>query len=92
MSGRLCRGDSGVDAQVLEERLHADAEIFVVAVDGGPAGGLASSALGAADAGEDGGDDLVTQGEQGRDGARGQGRDVVAAGPPEPGDQTFAAG
>jgi hypothetical protein len=80
-----------VDAQVLEERLHADAEIFIVPVDGGPGGGLASLALGAADAGEDGGDDLVAQGEQGGDGARGQGRDVVAAGPPEFGDQAFAA-
>ena len=45
----LCRGDGGVDAEVLEERLHADAEIFIVAVDRGPDDGLASSALGAAD-------------------------------------------
>src|SRR6266571_1880781 len=91
MPGRLCRGEGGVDAQVLEERLHADAEIFIVAVDGGPDGGFASSALGAADAGEDGGDDLITQGEQGSDGARGRARDVVAAGSPELGDQAFAA-
>jgi hypothetical protein len=35
-----------VDAQVLEKRLHADAEIFIVAVDGPPDDGLASSTLG----------------------------------------------
>lgn len=34
-----------MDAQVLEECLHADAEIFIVAVGGGPDGGLASFAF-----------------------------------------------
>jgi hypothetical protein len=42
------RGD--VNAQVLEESLHADAEIFIVPVDNRPAGGLASPALRAVDA------------------------------------------
>ena len=39
-----------------------------------------ASHLRAADPGEDRGDDLVAEGEQGGDGARSQGRDVVAAG------------
>ncbi len=51
----------------MEERLHADAEGLVVAVDKCPVRGLASAA-GAADAGEDRGDDLVAEGEQGGDG------------------------
>jgi hypothetical protein len=63
----------------VEEGLHADAEGFVVAVDAGPVCRFASAA-GAADACEDGGDDLVTQREQGGDGAGCLGRDVVAAG------------
>jgi hypothetical protein len=63
----------------VEEGLHADAEGLVVAVHAGPGGGLASHA-GAADPGEDRGDDLVAEGEQGGDGAGGAGRDVVAAG------------
>ena len=46
---------------------------------------------GAACAGEDGGDDLVAQGEQGGDGARGLRRDVVAAGAAGQGDELFAA-
>jgi hypothetical protein len=46
MHGCLYREEGGVDAQVLEERLHADEEGLVVAVDGGPVGGPASSALG----------------------------------------------
>ena len=64
----------------MEEVLHADAEGLVVAVDGGPVGGFAAAA-GAADAGEDGGDDLVAEGEEGRDSAGRLGRDVLAAGP-----------
>lgn len=43
----------GLDGEVAEEGLHGDAELFVVAVDAGPRGGLAAEA-GAADAGEDG--------------------------------------
>jgi hypothetical protein len=61
------RGDRR-DPEVVEEGLHADAEGFVVAVDDGPVRGFASAA-GAADAGEDRGDDLVAEGEQGSDGA-----------------------
>lgn len=59
--------------------MHGDADLFVVLVDGGPVGGLAAEA-GAADAGEDGGDDMLAEGEQGGDGAGGVGGDVVAAG------------
>ena len=51
-----------------------------MAVDGGPVGGFAAAA-GAADAGEDRGDDLVAEGEEGGDSAGRLGRDVVAAGP-----------
>ena len=70
--------------------MHIDAESFVVTVDAGPVRGFASHA-GAADAGEDRGDDLVAEGEQGGDGARGAGRDVVAAGPAGFVDELFAA-
>src|SRR5258708_24500048 len=66
------------DAEVAEERLHADAEGLVVAVDGGPVRWHASAAR-AAHAREDGGDDLVAEGEQGGDGAGRLGRGVVAA-------------
>ena len=62
----------------MEEDLHADAEALVVTVDSGPAGGLAAHA-GAADAGDDRGDDLVAEGEQRRDRAGGVGRDAVTA-------------
>ena len=60
--------------------MHADAQGLVVAVGGGPDSGLASHP-GAADSGQDRGDDLVAEGEQGADGAGGGWRDVVAAGP-----------
>ena len=53
----------------LEEGLHVDADLLVVAVDAGPGDGLASHP-GAADAGEDGPDDVLAQGQQGGDGAR----------------------
>ena len=65
---------------MVEERLHVDADLLVVAVDGGPGCGFAAHA-GAAHAGEDGGDDLVAEGEQGGDGTGRVGRDVAAAGP-----------
>src|SRR6266568_837511 len=84
--GRDCRGDAGV----VEEGLHGDAEALVVAVDAGPVRGLASPA-GAADPGQDGGDDLVAEGEQGGDGAGRLGRDVVAAGPAGLGGEVLAA-
>ena len=64
------RQRSRCDAEVLEEGLHADAEGFVVAVDGGPGGGFAALA-GAADAGQDRGDDLVAEGQHGGDGTGG---------------------
>jgi hypothetical protein len=86
----LCGCCDGRDAEVVEEGLHAGAEGFVVAVDGSPVGGLASYA-GAADPGQDGGDDLVAEGEQGGDGAGGVGRDVVAAGAAGFGGQALAA-
>lgn len=58
----LCRkrllGGGGGDAEVVEEGLHVDAELSVVAVYGGPRCGFASEAW-AADTGEDGGDDLL---------------------------------
>jgi len=43
------------------------------------------------DAGENGGDDLVPEGEQRRDGAGGLPGDVVAAGPAGFDDEAFAA-
>lgn len=58
----------------MDEGLHVDAEGFVVAVDEGPGGGFASQAW-AADTGQDGCDDLLTQGQEGGDGAGGLGRD-----------------
>ena len=58
-------------------------------VDAGPVRGFASHAW-AAHRGEDRGDDLVAQGEQGGDGARGRGRDVVAAGSAGFVDELFA--
>jgi hypothetical protein len=64
--------------------------VFVVAVDAGPVRGLASLA-GAADAGEDRCDDLVTECEQGCDGAGGVEGDVVSPGPCGLGDEVLAA-
>jgi hypothetical protein len=69
--------------------LHIDTDSFVVTVDAGPVRGFASHAR-AAHRGEDRGDDLVAQGEQGGDGARGRGRDVVAAGSAGFIDEVFA--
>jgi hypothetical protein len=54
----MLSGGDPFDGEVVEEMLHGDANLFVVAVDNCPAGGLAAVA-GAAEAGEDGGDDLV---------------------------------
>src|SRR6266567_6040421 len=87
----LCGGwDCRRDAEVVEEGLHAGAEALVVAVDAGPVRGLASPA-GAADPGQDRGDDLVAEGEQGGDGAGRLGRDVVAVGPAGLGGEAVAA-
>src|SRR6476659_6470719 len=60
------------DGEIIEERLHIDTDSFVVTVDAGPVRGFASHA-GAAQPGEDRGDDLVAQGEQGGDRALGSG-------------------
>jgi hypothetical protein len=65
---------------VLEQGLHADAEVLVVTVDGGPDLGFAAHA-GAADPGQDRCDDVVAEGEQRGDDAGAVRRDVVAAGP-----------
>ena len=75
---------------MLEERLHVDADLLVVAVDAGPGDRFAPHP-GAADPGEDRPDDLLAEGEQGGDGARGARVEVVAAGPSGFGDQLFAA-
>ena len=75
---------------MLEERLHVDADLLVVAVNVGPGGRFASPA-GAADAGEDRCEDLLAQGQQGGDGARGLRFQVVAAGPAGFGDEVLAA-
>ena len=64
---------------MVEERLHVDAESFIVTVDACPVRGFASHPW-ATDSGEDGGDDLVAEGEQGGDGAGCLGRGVLAAG------------
>ncbi len=60
--------------------LHADAQGLVVAVGDCPDSRFASHA-GVADSGQDRGDDVVAEGEQGADGAGRGWRDVVAAGP-----------
>src|SRR5204862_2765727 len=73
----LCRGGS-VEAEVAEEGQHVDADVFVVAVDGGPGFGFASQPW-TANPGEDRGDGLVAEGEQSGDGACCGVRDVVAA-------------
>ena len=51
--------------------MHIDADSFAATVDAGPVRGFASHA-GAAHRGEDWGDDLVAEGEQGGDGACGE--------------------
>ena len=58
--------------------MHIDTDLFVVAVDAGPVRGFASHAR-AAQPGEDRGDDLIAEGEQGGDRACGGCPDVVAA-------------
>jgi Transposase len=62
----------------VEEGLHVGAEGFVVAVDAVQCAGLRP--MRGCGPGEDRGDDLVAEGEEGGDGAGGVGRDVVAAG------------
>jgi tetratricopeptide (TPR) repeat protein len=86
----LCSGGLRLDADVPEERLHADPEVFVVAVDGGPDLGLAAHA-GAADAGHEGRDDVVAEGEQRGDEAGAVRRNLVAAGPAGLVDEVLAA-
>jgi hypothetical protein len=74
---------------VPEQRLHADAEVLVVAVDGGPDLGLAALP-GAADSGQDRCDDVVAEGEKRCDDAGAVCRDMVAAGPAGFLDELFA--
>ena len=77
------------EGQVVEEGLHVDAELFVAGVDAGP--GLGFGPMWAADAGEDGRNDLFAEGEQRSDGARGQRRNPVGSRPPGLVDELFAA-
>ena len=74
------RGDRGLggDGEVLEQGVHAGGERFVVMVDEGEVGWFASSCWGA-DAGEDRGDDVLAEHEEGADGSGCVGWDVVAA-------------
>jgi hypothetical protein len=72
----------------LEEGLHIDADLLVVAVDAGPGGRFASPPETADAAGCD---DVLAQGQQGGDGARGLRLQVVAAGPAGFDDQFLAA-
>jgi hypothetical protein len=74
----------------MEQGLHVDADLFVVAVDLGPDGGFASHP-GATDSGEDGADDLLAQGEQGGDDAGWLCGQVVAPGVAGFDDEVFAA-
>jgi hypothetical protein len=55
------------DADVGDEGLHGDAELYVVAVDSGPRGRFAAVA-GATDTGQDWGDDVLAKGDEGGDG------------------------
>ena len=72
----------------MEEGLHVDPQGFVVAVDLGPGFGFAALSW-AADSGQDRGDDVVAEGEQGGDGAGGVEWHVVAAGPAGFDDRCF---
>src|SRR5260370_34017335 len=76
---RLCRGWAGLDAQVAEQGGHVGSEVFVVLVDGGRPGRdvVVPADL---DAGQDRGDDVVPEGEQGRYGPGGRAGQIVAAG------------
>lgn len=74
----------------MEELVHGDAELFVVAIDGGPTGGFASAA-GAADAGQDGADDVVAQCDEPGDDPSLFGCDVVAVGAAELVDEVFGS-
>jgi hypothetical protein len=74
----LC-GSRGVDGEVAEESLHLDADLLVVPIDGSPDGGLAAEVR-TTDAGEDGRDDVVSQGDDARYGAGGLWRYLITAG------------
>jgi hypothetical protein len=76
-SATNCLCGSG-DPQFGEQGLHVDPEPLVVAIRRGPDGRLPSWAW-AANAGQDGHDDLVSQGEQSRDGSGPLRRHQVAA-------------
>src|SRR5271165_7649663 len=75
----LCRGWTGLDAQVAEQLGHVGSEMFVVLVDGGQPGRdvVVPADL---DAGQDRGDDVVPEGEQRRYGPGGRAGQVVAPG------------
>ena len=74
----------------MEEGLHVDAQGFVVAVDAGPVGGFAAHP-GAADAGQDGCDDVVAQCQESGDGAGCWCGDLVAVGSTGFDDEFFTA-
>ena len=67
----LCRGWTGLDAQVPEQGDHVGPEVLVVLVDGGQPGRdvVVPADL---DAGQDRGDDVVPEGEQRRYGPGGR--------------------
>src|SRR6266540_380192 len=77
--GGLCRGWTGLDAQVPEQGGHVSSEMFVVLVDGGQPGRdvVVPADL---DAGQDRGDDVVPEGEKRRYGPGSRAGQVVAAG------------
>src|SRR5215472_8522451 len=83
----LCRG---CDPQVCEQGLHDDPEPLVVAIGGRPGRRLTPQAW-TANAGQDGDDNLVAQGEEGSDGPRPGRRHSIAARPAGFFDQAFAA-
>ena len=86
----LCGWCERVDADVPEQGLHADTEVLVITVDGGPDRGLAAHA-GAADPGQDRREDVVAEGEQRGDDTGAVSRDVVAAGPAGFADELLTA-
>src|SRR5208282_3425147 len=87
---RLCRGWTGLDAQVAEQGGHVGSEMFVVLVDGGQPGRdvVVPADL---DAGQDRGDDVVAEGEQRRYGPGGRAGQIVAAGARGFADELLAA-
>ena len=85
-----CQAACAVDGEVVEEGLHGDADLFVVAVGSGPAR-RSGPAVGAAETGQDGSDDVIAQGDETGDGPCGVGWDVVAVGAADLGDEVLGA-